>query len=941
LMYCTLIKLSDDTYKLIWSFHHILIDGWSLPIIFKEVLSFYHEEQTGETCYFPAPVPYGNYIAWLNSQNIEAAFEFWQETLRGFSAPTPLVVDKAKQSQQITDSKYSELELRLGAEVSRGLQNLANQNNLTLSTIVQGAWALLLSRYSGEENVVFGVTVSGRNANLSGIERMVGLLINTLPLLVQISPSEKLIPWLEQIQESMLKLQDYSYTPLFEIQARSDVPGGIPLFESIVIFENYPGEKTEFNGENSLQIGESQGFEHTNYPLTVVTVPGDELLVKFSYDTLRFEEDSLRRMLGHLQTIFSAIVTNPQQTVAELPLLTEAERHELLIEWNNTESKYPKDKCIHQLFEQQVELTPDAVAVVFEQEQLTYKELNQKANKLAHYLQNLGVKPEVLVGICVERSVEMIVGLLGILKAGGAYVPLDPNYPAERLSYMLEDSGVELLLTQQDLLSSLPSSTVQLVCLNRDWGTIEQQSTDNLDTGAGSDNLAYVIYTSGSTGTPKGVAIEHQNLCNLVQVQRNLFDVEPYSRILQFASVSFDASVWEIFMAISHGAILILGTAAKLMPGDDLKQIIEQSSVTHITLPPSALAILSSAELPTLSQIIVAGEACPRELVNKWSVGHRFFNAYGPTESTVCATVAISDRSEKISIGRPIANTQIYILDKHFQPMPIGVPGEIYIGGDGLARGYLNRPELTSERFIANPFGEGRLYRTGDLARYLPDGNIDFLGRIDNQVKIRGFRIELGEIEAVLNNHPQVQQAVVIAREDFPDNKRLVAYIVTLDESINNNQLREYLKQKLPEYIIPSAFVFLESLPLTPNGKINRKALPAPNGEISRTDDYVAPRTQREEIIANIFASVLGVTQVGIYDNFFNLGGHSLLATQLISRLKETFKIEIPLRAIFEFPTVAELEQKLAQLRTIMDMFVGDRQEIEKNSEVKIEEIEF
>ncbi|MEH2235451.1 non-ribosomal peptide synthetase, partial [Nostoc sp.] len=469
-----------------------------------------------------------------------------------------------------------------------------------------------------------------------------------------------------------------------------------------------------------------------------------------------------------------------------------------------------------------------------------------------------------------------------------------------------------------------------------------QQSQFNLNTGVNSENLAYVIYTSGSTGTPKGVAIEHQNLCNLAQIQKNLFDVEPYSRILQFASISFDASVWEIFMAVTHGAMLVLGTASKLMPGDDLKQIIEQSSVTHVTLPPSTLAVLSPPELSALGQIIVAGEACSIELANQWSVSRRFFNAYGPTESTVCATVGINDGSEKISIGRPIANTQIYILDNHLQPTPIGVPGEIYIGGDGLARGYLNRPELTSERFISNPFGVGRLYKTGDLACYFPDGNIEFLGRIDNQVKIRGFRIELGEIEAVLNNHPQVQQAVVIVREDIADNKRLVAYVITLDESLNSNQLREDLKQKLPKYMVPSAFVFLETLPLTPNGKIDRKALPAPDGEIARIDEYIAPRTQSEKIIANIFASVLGVTKVGIYDNFFNLGGHSLLATQLISRVRETFQIEIiPLRTIFEFPTVAELDQKLTQFRTIIDAVLSEQQNFEEKSEANIEEMEF
>ncbi|NEQ41319.1 MAG: amino acid adenylation domain-containing protein, partial [Okeania sp. SIO3I5] len=801
----------------------------------------------------------------------------------------------------------------------------------------------LLSRYSGEERVVFGVTVSGRTGNISGVEKMVGLFINTLPLMVRISQEENLISWLEGIQESMLKVQDYSYTPLFEVQSRSEIPGGMPLFESIVIFENYPMQKNQESEKDSIQLSSSGGFEHTNYPLTVVAVPGDKLLVRISYDTVVFEKETIERLLGHLDTIFSAIVENPEQMVGELPLLTETERHQLLVEWNNTQTEYPQDKCAHQLFEEQVELNPDAIALVFEEKQLTYQQLNNTANQLAYYLQSLGISSEVKVGVCLERSVEMIVGILGILKAGGAYVPIDPNYPTERLSYMLNDSGIKVLLTTEKLLSSIPSTTAQIVCLDRDQKLIEQQSQSNLDTGVSSKNLAYVIYTSGSTGKPKGVAIEHQSLCNLVQEQKRLFEVTPESRILQFASISFDASVWEIFMAVTHGSRLILGEASQLLPGDDLKQIMERSWVTHVTLPPSALAVLPSSELPTLDKIIVAGEACPRELAHQWSVGRHFFNAYGPTESTVCATVAeIDDGSEQISIGRPIGNTKIYILDNNLQPVPIGVTGEMYIGGDGLARGYLNRPELTTEKFIPNPFAVGSLYRTGDLACYLPDGNIKFIGRIDNQVKVRGFRIELGEVEAVLNDRPQIQQAVVIVREDSSENKFMVAYVVPEDQSLNSSELKEDIKQKLPKYMVPSVFVFLESLPLTPNGKIDRKALPAPEVEIKQGEEYIAPRTETEEMIANIFASVLRVAKVGIYDNFFDLGGHSLLATQLVSQLKEALEIEmIPIKTIFEFPTVAELAQKLTQLQTIIDTVLSEGEDSTLNSDVNIEEIEF
>ncbi|MEO1561265.1 MAG: amino acid adenylation domain-containing protein, partial [Cyanobacteria bacterium J06632_19] len=546
----------------------------------------------------------------------------------------------------------------------------------------------------------------------------------------------------------------------------------------------------------------------------------------------------------------------------------------------------------------------------------------QKANQLAHHLHTLGVKPEVLVGICVERSMEMLVGLLGILKAGGAYVPLDSKYPQERLSYMLADSGVEVLLTQNSLQSSLPNNQAQVICLDTDWHEIEQNSQENLDIGANSNNLAYVIYTSGSTGKPKGVSVEHASLCNLALSQINLFDVKPSSRVLQFASFSFDASVSEVFMAVTKGATIVFATASELMPGDDLKRTLQQFDITHVTLPPSALAVLPTSEFPQLSNIIVAGEACPVELAKKWSVGRRFLNAYGPSESTVCSTVSLLNKDiEKITIGRPISNIKIYILDSHLQPVPIGVPGELYIGGDGLARGYLNRPELTSEKFIQNPFENSpsqRLYKTGDLAQYLPDGNIEFLGRIDNQVKVRGFRIELGEIEAVLNSHPQVQQGVVITTSDVGSNKRLIGYVVC-KESLTNQELRDFIKQKLPEYMVPSIFVFLDTLPLTPNGKVDRKALQATDTdiyEIERETEYIAPRNHTEETIANIFGEVVKVQNVGIHDDFFSLGGNSLLATQLISRLKVAFDLEIPLGLIFESPTVAQLEAKFTELRT-------------------------
>ncbi|MFN6565574.1 MAG: amino acid adenylation domain-containing protein [Nostoc sp. ChiSLP01] len=608
-------------------------------------------------------------------------------------------------------------------------------------------------------------------------------------------------------------------------------------------------------------------------------------------------------------------MSNSTRDLQNLSVLTEQERHKILVEWNDTKVDYPKHLCIHELFAAQVEKTPDNIALVFDEQKLTYQELNHRANKVAHYLQSLGVGKEVLVGICVERSLQMIVGLLGILKAGGAYLPLDPTYPKERLSFMLSDSHVQVLLTQQKFVDEFSASGVKIVCLDSDWESINSHH-ENPTSDVTAENLAYVIYTSGSTGTPKGVLIQHQGVCNLAQAQIKLFDVKPHSRVLQFASFSFDASVWEIVMALGSGASLYMGTQASLRPGADLIKFLREHSITHVTLPPTALAALPLEELPNLQTIIVAGEACNPKLIAQWSQGRRFFNAYGPTESTVCATVAeCSAGDSQATIGKAIANTQVYILDSHLQPVPIGTPGELYIGGDGLARGYLNRPELTKERFIPNPFINSKLYKTGDLGRYLPDGNIEFLGRVDNQVKIRGFRIELDEIEKLLIQHPDVKQVAVIAREDIPGDKRLVAYIVLNQkpEAIIAT-LKRFLEEKLPNYMVPGVFVILDSLPLTPNGKVDRQNLP--KGDRTRPDleeTFVAPRNSIEEKLASIWAELLQIEPIGINDNFFNLGGHSLIAAQMLSRIRDGFQVELFFHHIFANPTIAGLAGLIEQ----------------------------
>jgi amino acid adenylation domain-containing protein len=645
----------------------------------------------------------------------------------------------------------------------------------------------------------------------------------------------------------------------------------------------------------------------------------DELGATMEYNTDLFDATTIERMLGHLQSLLQGIASNPQQRLAELPLLTETERRQLLW-WNQTAAPYPEDQCIHQLFEAQVEQQPEAVAVTFEAQHLSYRELNRRANKVAHYLQRLGVGPERLVGICMERSIEMVVALLGVLKAGGAYLPLDPSYPTQRLAFMLADAQVQILLAQQPLLERVAPEAAQTICLDADWEAIAQENEQNPSSRVRPENLAYCIYTSGSTGRPKGALLTHRGLCNLAVAQRRAFSIDSRSRILQFASFSFDASVWETFMALANGATLCLTRAAVIASSDELHRLLEQEQITVVTLPPSVLAVLSEEALPALKSVIAAGESCARELVKRWAIGRNFYNAYGPTETTVCAAMELCSESlaSHPPIGRPLTNTRLYVLDRALQPVPVGVAGELHIGGLSLARGYLNRPELTAEKFIPDPFATEpgqRLYKTGDLVRYLADGKIEFLGRIDDQVKVRGLRIELGEIESLLKQHPRVRSSVVIAQDGPQRNKRLVAYVVAEGEQIlEAGELKSFLRNQLPEYMVPSAFVRLEQLPLLPNGKVDRRALPAPPpGSVDST--YVKPQTPLEELIAGVWQEILGVERVGTEDNFFDLGGHSLLMTRVHSRLQELLGREVPIVEMFRYPTIKALAQYLTQGR--------------------------
>jgi len=920
LMRMDLVHLAKDTYQFIWNHHHLLLDGWSGPLLLKEVTTFYAAFCQDQNPHLELSRPYRDYIIWLQQQDLSQAEVFWRQLLKGFTLPTPLGIDRTSNILGSQGESYEEQEIRLSASVTAALKSLGRQHQLTLNTLVQGAWALLLSHYGNQDDVVFGVTVSGRPPTLIGSESIVGLLINTLPVRVQVPPEAFLLPWLQKLQAQQAELRQYEYSPLRQIQDWSEVARGMPLFQSIVVFENYPAELSLQEGSGELKIRNVRSIETTNYPLTLVAGTHPEVWLKLSYDNNRFDIGVITRMLGHLQTLLEGMAAHPKQQLSNLPLLSLAEQHQLLV-WNDTQADYPQDQGLHQLFEAQVERTPDAIAVVFGDQQLSYQELNIQANQLGRYLQKLGVGPEVCVGICTERSLEMIVGLLGILKAGGAYVPLDPSYPQDRrLLFMLEETQIPVLLTQQPLVERLPKTEAKMVCLDSDWEAIAREKQENLASEMTGDRLAYVIYTSGSTGKPKGVAVPHQAINRLV-FNSNYLRFDPSDRVAQASNSSFDAATFEIWGSLLHGARLV-GTDKEviLWPQQLAAHIREQQlSVLFLT---TALFNQLASQVPnifnSLRYLLFGGEAVDSRRVKEIlesSPPQQLLHVYGPTESTTFSSwhlvQEIPQEATSLSIGRPISNTQIYILNRNLQLVPIGVTGELHIGGAGLARGYFNRPELTAGQFIPNPFSKelgARLYKSGDLARYLPNGELEYLGRIDQQVKVRGFRVEPGEIEAVLVQYPGVRETVVLFRETQAGDKRLIAYIVPSNEQrLVTAELRDFLKQQLPEYMMPVAFVLLEKLPLTPNGKVDRHSLPAPDTARSELDEaFTDPRTQKEKVLAEIWAQVLSLEQVSIHDNFFALGGDSILSLQIIARANQA-GLQFTPKQLFQYQTIAEL----------------------------------
>ncbi|MEG4517840.1 MULTISPECIES: amino acid adenylation domain-containing protein [unclassified Microcoleus] len=950
LLRAKLLQLSDSSWVLLLSTHHIISDAWSMGIFIQELATFYQAFSTGK----PSPLPelsvqYADFATWqrqwLQGEVLETQAAYWKKQLGGNLPVLNLPTDRPRSAVQTFRGAVHKF--TIPKAIAEEIAQLSQREKATLFMTLLAAFKTLLYRYTGQEDILVGSPIANRNRR--EIEEVIGLFANTLVFRTNLSSNPTFKELLGRVREVALGAynhQDLPFEKLVEIVQHERDLSHNPLFQVLFSLRNVRTPQIKLPGVTLSNLEIEQKTARFDLALDLEEgLEGINATLEYSQDL--FDASTARRIAGHFITLLESIATNPEQPISNLPILTKPEQQQLLFEWNNTQSEIPKNQCVNELFEAQAERTPDAIAVVFQNEYLTYRELNKKANNLASYLQKIGVNPEVLVGIYVDRSLEMMVGLLGILKAGGAYVPLDPAYPPERLGFMLEDAKISVLLTQKKLLESLPKNSASLVFLDADWEGISSCGGPVVGL-QNSSNLAYVIYTSGSTGKPKGVQISHASAVNFLNSMRQQLAIANRDVWLAVTSLSFDIAALELFLPITTGSRVVVASREVASNGEKLLETLTNSGATVMQATPASWKMLLAAGWQGNHQlkILCGGEALPRQLANQLLLrGAAVWNLYGPTETTIWSTLYQVDRKdESVSIGRPIANTQIFILDSYLMPVPVGVFGELHIGGAGLSRGYLNRPELTAEKFTPNPFAEDpihasfilhpssfilseRLYKTGDLARYLPDGNIEFMGRSDHQVKVRGFRIELGEIEAVLSQYPAVREAIALVREDNPGDKRLVAYIVANSElraghgdtapthSEFINHLRVFLKQKLPQYMVPSAFVLLEAMPLTPNGKIDRRSLRAPDTNTAEFESNLAvPRTPDEQLIAEIWAEVLGLERVGIHDNFFELGGHSLLATQAIARLREAFKIELPLRVLFESPTVASLSSRMDQI---------------------------
>jgi amino acid adenylation domain-containing protein len=917
----TLLKLADDDHVLLFTMHHIASDGWSIGVLVREVVRLYAAFVKQEPHALPEPrVQYADFAHWqrdwLRGEALEGQLAYWTKQLAG--APSVIELPTDRPRPPVQTFRGATHTWSVPKSLTDSLKALSREEGVTLYMTLLATYAALLSRYSRQQDVTIGTPIANRNR--AETEDLIGFFVNTLALRIDLAGDPTFRQLLRRVGEVSLEgylHQDLPFEKLVEELQPERSLSYHPLFQVMFIFNNAPMPELQLPGLSMRGVEFASGV--AKFDTTLIMMETDEGLKGFwEYNLDLFDASTAERMVGHFNALLESAAADADRRVAEVSLLDEAEERTLLEDWNDTAADYPRDLCVHQLFAEQARLNPDATAASFAGESITYGELNGRANRLAHHLRSLGVGPEVMVGVLLERSIDWMVALLGVLKAGGAYVSLDPRYPAERLAFMVEDARAPVLLTQARLVGEGVESEVEVVRLDEDWDAVAAHGAHDPENLATHENAAYVVYTSGSTGRPKGVVTSHGSMLNLVFWHRREFAVGESDRASQVARMGFDASVWEIWPYLTAGAsVHLIDEETRLSP-PRVKDWLVENRITIGWLPPAlAEGVLASEGLEQLHVRKLMTGSDRVVLRPPQSLRCDFVNAYGPTEATVIVTAGIISGEAEAGgaphIGRPLANTQVYILDSRMRPVPVGVAGELCIGGDNLARGYLHRPALTAEKFVPSPFGArpgARLYRTGDLARFLHDGNIEFIGRIDHQVKIRGFRIEIGEVEATLLRHPAVEAAAVVVYEATPGDKRLAAYVVNAagQESSAGGELRDFLRGQLPEYMVPSSFVMMDAMPLSPNGKVDRKALPAPEqAGVEAAADYVAPATPLEEELAAMWSDILGVERVGARHNFFELGGHSLLATQLISHVRERFDVELPLRDFFESPTVAEL----------------------------------
>ncbi|MGD1920588.1 MAG: amino acid adenylation domain-containing protein [Pleurocapsa sp.] len=994
----SLIRLTATTYKLVWTQHHIILDGWSSSLILKEFFTIYN----GYKC--QASVPYSQYIAWLNSQDIATAENHWRSKLQDFVESTSIQV-YGQQLDKKPENKSQEI--KLSSTITDNLKSLAAQHDLTLNTIIQGAFAILLSRYSNSKDTVYGTTTSGRPASFSGTESMVGLFINTLPMRVKLTDTELLLPWLKKLQQQQIENLQYEYTSLATVKDLSSLPPGIPLFENIFVFENYPIDTSLLTSDRQINLSSIEINEYNNFPLTCLVKVSSKISITIQYKSDRFDSNIINRILESFEYLLAQITKNIQQPLGKLSILTQKEQ-DLIESWQQTQVDYDLDKTIPELFKEQVNKTPDRLALIFEDKEYTYQELNDSADELASYLIQLGVKPETPVGIYLERSEKIAIAILAIIKASGVYVPLDPDYPINRIDFIIQDTETNIILTETKHQDKLDKNNLNIINLDLYFSapTAPPTSSAYLDP----NNAAYIIYTSGSTGKPKGVVNTHKSLVNRLLWMQDAYKLNSKDKVLQKTPFSFDVSDWEFFWTWLNGACLVMAKPEGHKDSNYLVKLIAETKITVLHFVPSMLDIFleepNISNCKNINKVICSGEALLVATKNKFftKLDAQLHNLYGPTEAAIDVTAyqCHDDNNHIVPIGKAIANTQIYILNSQQQLNPIGVPGELHIGGIGFSRGYLNRPELTAEKFIPNPFSVNSqqlceavsfrttvnsskaennsnklsspaplcamrsesfreavsfraapstsfapsappaslLYKTGDLARYTDNGEIEYLGRIDNNIKVRGFRIELGEINAVLKQCSLVKQAVTLIRDDIGLDSKIVAYLIpeqNIVQEINRDSIKSqvisYLEKELPYYMIPNRFVFLTELPLNSNGKLDRKSLPKP---AIKTKTFIPPRNDLEQKIAVIWQEVLQLKSISVNDNFFELGGNSFSATRVNSRLVEVLSIDIPLRTIFEKPTVSTIAQRIKLIKiaakkenTSLSSNVTKRHEIE------------